>query len=154
MKKLIILGLILMSFGVKAQDEYVNAIGLRGGLFNGISFKHFIGNNTAVEGLLTSRWSGYQITGLMEHHRDINELDGFRWFFGYGGHIGFYDGKYVSWGDSSSYTVIGIDGIIGVEYLIPNVPISLSLDWKPYFNLVGYSGFAGDGGALSVRYTF
>ena len=155
MRRLLLIGVfLLISFTSKAQDEYVNAIGLRGGLFNGVTFKHFVTPSTAIEGMLTSRWSGYQITGLMEHHRDIRELDGFRWFYGYGAHIGFYEGHYVTWGNNNNYMVVGIDGIIGIEYLIPNIPISLSLDWKPYFNFMGYSGFAGDDGALGIRYTF
>ena len=54
----------------------------------------------------------------------------------------------------STYTVIGIDGIIGLEYSFTEIPINVSIDWKPVLNIIGYSGFWGDGGALSVRYMF
>jgi hypothetical protein len=53
-----------------------------------------------------------------------------------------------------NYTVIGIDGILGIEYNFEEVPINIGVDWKPAFNLTGYSGFWGDGGALSIRYIF
>ncbi|HAX94627.1 MAG TPA: hypothetical protein DCY25_11950, partial [Bacteroidales bacterium] len=74
-----------------------------------------------------------------------------------GGHIGFWNGDntYDRWGDAgTNYTVIGIDGILGIEYNFEEVPINIGLDWKPAFNLTGYSGFWGDGGALSIRYIF
>jgi len=34
------------------------------------------------------------------------------------------------------------------------VPFNISIDWKPAYNLWGYSGFWADGGALSIRYIF
>ena len=149
--------LIFLFFGFVFQagaQEYTNGIGFRGGLFNGITFKHFTTDNMALEGILSSRWRGFQITGLVEHHKDINDVENLRWFYGYGAHIGFYDGKYYPYGDELSYTNIGIDGIIGLEYVIPNAPVSLGIDWKPYFNLAGYTGFTGDAGAISIRFLF
>ncbi len=154
MKKIALIILFLgLSFQAGAQ-EYTNEIGFRGGLFNGITFKHFTNDNVALEGILTSRWRGFQLTGLVEYHNDINDVENLRWFYGYGAHAGFYDDKYTGWGEDTSYTNIGVDGIIGLEYVIPNAPISISIDWKPYFNLVGYTGFAGDSGALSIRFLF
>jgi hypothetical protein len=152
--KLMILMLILSFQFTKAQ-HYENGIGLRGGLYNGITFKKFIGSDTAIEGILQTRWHGWEVVGLMEHHRDITSINGLWWYYGYGAHLGFYDRKYTSWNvDSQNIMVIGIDGIIGIEMLIPNTPVSLGLDWKPYFNIIGYSSLIGDGGAFSVRYTF
>jgi hypothetical protein len=67
----------------------------------------------------------------------------------------FYNGDNTTWGTAAtSYTVIGVDGILGLEYNFSEVPINISIDWKPAFNLVGYSRFFGDGGALSLRYIF
>lgn len=71
--------------------------------------------------------------------------------YGFGGHLGFWDGGHARWADDDrSYTVLGIDGILGLEYSFVEVPICISLDWKPALNLIGHSGFLGDGGALSV----
>lgn len=137
-----------------AQD-YNTGIGFRGGLSNGLTVKQFIGRNTAIEGILTTRWSGFNITGLYEIHDQAFQVEGLNWYYGFGAHIGFWNGDNVSWAtDNANYTVIGIDGIIGLEYNFENIPFNISIDWKPEMNLIGYSGFWGDGGALSIRYVF
>ena len=42
--------------------------------------------------------------------------------------------------------------MIGLEYVFQEVPISISVDWKPEFNIIGHSGvWVGDGG-LAIRY--
>lgn len=157
MKKLI-LTLILALFiliSVDAQD-YNTGIGFRGGLTNGLTIKHFLGETGAIEGLFASRWRGLEITGLYEIHNQAFEVERLNWYYGFGGHIGFWNGDYTSgWGDSGvSYTVVGIDGILGIEYNFREVPINLGLDWKPSFNILGYTGFWADGGALSIRFIF
>lgn len=137
-----------------AQD-YNTGIGLRGGFANGLTIKHFTGTNTAIEGIFASRWRGFQITGLYELHYSFFDVDRLNWYFGGGAHIGLWNGDYASWGDpGTSYTVVGLDGILGLEYNFREIPINLSADWKPAYNLFGYSGFWADGGALSIRYIF
>jgi len=32
--------------------------------------------------------------------------------------------------------------------------VNIGLDWKPMLNLIGHTGFWGDGAAISVRYVF
>lgn len=158
MKKIaltIFLSAFLLSFS-HAQD-YNTGIGVRGGYANGLTIKHFISSNTALEGILASRWKGFQLTGLYEIHNRAFNTERLNWYYGFGAHVGFWDGDDTNdyWGDpGKSYTVIGIDGIIGLEYNFSEIPFNLSVDWKPAFNLSGHSGFWGDGGALSFRYIF
>lgn len=156
MKKLLFVLLIALFFGFKSSaQDYNTGIGLRGGLGSGLTIKHFLNGKSAVEGILDSRWRGFSITGLYEIHQQAFEVDRLNWYYGVGGHIGFWNGGNVSWADNhDDYTVIGIDGILGLEYNLDFIPINLSIDWKPAFNLSGYSGFWGDGGAISVRYIF
>jgi hypothetical protein len=141
-------------FNLSAQD-YSAGIGIRGGLAQGITLKFFTGRtNNAIEGILAVRWSGTFITGLYEIHDDPFRLDGMQWFYGFGAHIGFWDGGDVPWEDEAkSITAIGVDGIIGLEYTFEEIPINVSLDWKPAVNLVG-GGYWTDGFAISVRYVF
>jgi len=149
---------VFMALGVfalsQAQD-YNTGIGLRGGLSNGLTVKHFLSSKTAVEGILATRWQGFELTGLFEIHAPAFEVERLNWYYGFGGHIGFWNGNYTNWGTAgTTYTVIGIDGILGLEYNFTEVPINLSIDWKPAFNLIGYTGFWADGGAFSIRYIF
>ena len=158
MKKLVITSLFafcLVSIGL-AQD-YKTGIGLRGGFENGLTIKHFTREKSAYEFILASRWRGFEVTGLYEVHNQAFDVERFKWFVGFGGHVGSWNGDYTYryWGEQgTNYTVAGIDGILGLEYSFKEVPFNLSLDWKPAFNFIGYSGFWGDGGALSIRYIF
>jgi hypothetical protein len=151
----IFLSAFFLSFNY-AQD-YNTGIGIRGGYANGLTIKHFISSNSALEGIISSRWKGFQITGLYEIHNRAFNTDRLNWYYGFGGHVGFWDGDDTNeyWGDpGTSYTVIGIDGILGLEYNFSEIPFNLSLDWKPSYNISGHTGFWGDGGALSLRYIF
>jgi len=155
MKKILIIALFaLFITNVNAQNEnYNNAIGLRGGLGNGITFKHFLTDQMAAEAILLNRWQGFEVVGLLEHHNEFLGQDGLKWFYGYGAHLGFYKDTVGEYSSGTGMT-LGVDGIIGVEFVIPNAPISISVDWKPFFNLIGYSGIYPDGGAISIRYVF
>jgi hypothetical protein len=156
MKKtgLIMVLILVVCVITKAQD-YNTGIGLRVGWFNGITVKHFITENKAIEAIASTRWGGYDFTALFEIHKPAFDADGLYWYFGVGGHIGFWEGDRVRWSNTDKpYNVIGVDAILGMEYNFNEVPINLSLDWKPAFNLVGINGFWGDGGAFSIRYIF
>ena len=131
-----------------AQD-YRNGIGLRAGFNQGLTFKHFISGKSALELLLATRWSGFEITGLYEIHNSAFDIDRFNWYFGAGAHVGFYGSSY----GGGEGTFVGIDGILGLEYNFREAPINISLDWKPAFDF-GYNNFFADGGALSLRYIF
>ena len=153
MKKFVVFILLSLSiYSVSKAQDYENAIGFRFGLSNGLTFKHFISSNDAVEGILSTRWGGFNITGLFERHLSAFDTDGLYFYYGGGGHIGSFNNTWFN--DNVSHIVIGVDGILGLEYVLPDYPFNFSLDWKPGFNLIGYTGFWGDELALSVRYTF
>lgn len=155
MKKLLMVSMFSFCLSTVIAQDYNTGIGLRGGWFNGVTVKHFIGDNKALEGIVSTRWSGLNVTLLYEIHNNAFGVDRLNWYYGGGGHIGFWDGKNVKWSSKNQpYTVIGIDGILGLEYNFKEIPINLSLDWKPSLNLIGYYGFWGDGGAFSIRFIF
>jgi hypothetical protein len=146
----ILLVISLVSF-INAQ-EYKTGIGLRGGLSQGLTIKHFVDRRAAFEGILATRWSGFDITGLYEIHDRAFDVEHLNWYYGFGAHIGSYNASSVPWGSSGA--VIGIDGILGIEYSFTEAPINIGIDWKPAFNILGNTQFWGDGGALSIRYVF
>jgi len=153
-----VLTFFALGFGSQAfAQDYQTGVGLRLGVSNGLSVKHFVSDRAAVEGLLHTRWRGLMITGLYEVHQDIQDAPGLRWFYGGGAHIGTWDGKrgHPDWRHNhNGYTVFGIDGIIGLDYTFASAPINLSLDYKPAFNLTNDVGFWGDEVALSIRIAF
>lgn len=139
-----------------AKAQYRNAVGLRLWYYPGITYKHHISDPGALEFIFDLRWGGLIITGLYEHHFPLGP-ENLNVYVGGGVHLGFYD--YYSrwgyrWGPYDGGVFMGLDGIVGLEYTLPTVPLNFSLDYKPMFSFIGYRGFWGDGGALSVRYTF
>ena len=143
--------------GLAGAQDYKTGIGIRAGYPAGLTLKHFFSRNAAFEGLLSTRWRGFEITGLYEINKQAFDVKRLNWYYGFGAHVGFWNGKYTYsyWGTTGSqYTVVGIDGILGLEYNFSEIPVNLGVDWKPAFNIIGYTGFWADGVALSLRYIF
>ena len=158
MKKIVMTLLIVFGLvSISSAQDYNTGVGFRGGWENGLTVKHFVSSSSAFEGILSSRWQGFMVTGLYEIHATAFDANRLKWYFGFGGHVGFWNGDYKKdyWGEpGTNYTVVGVDGILGLEYSFTEIPFNISLDWKPAFNFVGYSGWWADGGALSIRYIF
>jgi hypothetical protein len=153
---------------VAVVQDYHNAIGARlGGLTSGLTFKHFGKPQGAFEGILSFGYRTFLITALYEQHNTIANAPGLRWFYGGGGHIGFFryggyyywmnkkNGKfiYVDGPGDRSRAVVGLDFIIGLDYKFKDAPFDLSLDLKPFVDFWdGPYGYFD--GALSARFTF
>ena len=164
--------LLLLGFKGHTQDvtqnlnfgpvvKYNNAIGLRAGTLSGLTVKHFNQAGNALEAIIGTHYDYKGVTGalLYEWHRKAFSSEKFLWFIGAGGHVGYY--KYRNYYSASNsryfksgnFVEVGADGIIGLEYAFPEVPLTISIDAKPYLNLVG-GNLGGVDGAISVRYTF
>lgn len=136
-----------------AQPDALKGLhaGLRLGPATGITVRKSIGTDGEwLEAIATVRAEALTLTGLYEFHRynDFN-FQGLSWYYGGGGHATLFPV-----GNEDGPIAVGLDGIVGLEYAIPDVPLSVSLDWKPAFNILGPVGLIGDEGALSVRYHF
>ena len=155
MKKLLFALLIFTTFETAAQN-YNSAIGLRGGVDSGITYKAKLNDFSAAEGIASFRYRGVVVTGLYTIQNDWDiKGEPFQWYYGGGGHVGLFNSRNNSNGFGNSFdggVIIGLDGIIGMEYTFPAAPINISLDYKPAFNLVGDVGFWWDGFSLGVRY--
>jgi hypothetical protein len=156
----------------EGMPGYKTSIGIRFGYEGGLTLKHFMKEKRAIEGIISAGWGGwgFRLTGLYEVHKNFPGVEGLDWYFGGGAHIGSYNNAYYGYygyynggyydnkghwhsgGYRSRYMTVGIDGIIGLEYQFEDAPFSISLDFKPYVDIIGYSGRFGDG-ALSLRYT-
>jgi hypothetical protein len=156
MKKIVFTLLIIFCIvSVNYAQDYSTGIGLRAGFESGITLKHFISQRSALEGIIATRWQGFEFTGLYEIHNQAFHTERLKWYFGFGAHIGVWNGNDVYWGTpGNKYAVLGIDGILGMEYDLKEIPVNIGIDWKPALNVLGYEGFWVDGGAISIRYIF
>jgi len=143
-------------------QEYDSSLGFRIGLSSGLTGKIFFHRHgafktmSAMEGIVSIRYKGFMCTALYENHVGVFKTKGFYLYYGGGAHIGLWDSDQVLWESELTgrnvYT--GIDGIIGLEYVIRDIPLSVGLDWKPSFNLYRETNVNIDDIALSVRYLF
>jgi len=152
-KYLILLGLVVMVSVTAHSQSYKSGLGLRGGLTPGITVKHFISGESALEGLLSTRYNGFLITGLYELHAPAFGVTGLYWYYGGGAHMGAWN-RYYRTDRADNYSVIGIDGILGMEFNITEIPFNISIDYKPGINILGKPIGLTDEVALSVRYVF
>jgi hypothetical protein len=156
MKKTFLIVFLFVATGFASfGQDYRTSLGLRVGLPYGVTIKHFLDKHNALEGILASRWQGFIITGLYENEHATGEYPGLNWFWGGGAHIGFWgEGENPNLNETYSGSVIGVDGIIGLEYTFDEIPLNLSLDILPSVNLIGNAGMGGINGAISIRYVF
>ena len=141
MKKLLFTVFLLSAtLAVFSQDDnnsssYNTAVGVK--VYPGaITVKHFD--------------NGFWLTGLYEIHTDIKSVEGLKWYIGPGAHLGSNNQYNTTAGNTM---VLGIDGIIGLDYKIKDIPLNVSFDWQPSFTLLSNSFFRGYGG-LAIRYAF
>ncbi|MCB9223424.1 MAG: hypothetical protein H6582_04525 [Crocinitomicaceae bacterium] len=163
MKQIILIALFFIScsFNSNAQVN-PHAIGLRlGGSHYGyyggeISYQHGFGDKNRLEIDLGARnhkyWSYLGLAAIF--HWDWNLTAGLNWYIGPGAQIGFWNNR----GNNGYYrgAGLGIGGQIGLEYDFNHhdVPLLLSLDVRPMWDLLYTNYTYWYGGALGIRYTF
>ena len=81
---------------------------------------------------------------MFEIHQLIGSVESLNWFYGGGGYVGWQYGN----------TYLGPTGIIGMDYKFPNIPLNLSIDWKPELDIIPAINFVPDAIGLSARFTF
>lgn len=157
MKKTLLYSLIIVLFSLSYQNssaQYKNAIGGRFGIANGVTFKTFVRKDRALDFILNFQskadYSYFRFTGLYEFHNPINNAEGLRWYYGFGGSLG--SSRYKPTNDSE--LLLGVDGVLGLDYKFKDAPINLALDWKPTFYFTPETDFYAEGLGLSVRFTF
>lgn len=142
---------ILFTFltAIGFAQEYKNSTGLRIGQTDGVTYKRFLNDNGAVEFML----------GFGGHDKGLRIYSNYQWhfqipaqftknlflYYGVGGHVGYIrsnlgkeyyenDSTIVTENEEKSYYAVGVDGIIGLEYRIFTVPLTVSIEVKPYFD--------------------
>jgi hypothetical protein len=138
MKNLLIIFLCVSAiFSINTANAQM-ALGLRFSP-DGVGFtgKFFINNPLAFELQMNTSFPGsnsYTAVGLFEYHIPFSNPS-FHFLLGGGAHIGGYE---------NGGGIFGIDGIMGVEYVLKNTPLGLSVDFKPAVNFVGGNDWFGN----------
>ncbi|HEX5026456.1 MAG TPA: hypothetical protein VFV68_14355, partial [Agriterribacter sp.] len=163
-------------FSVTAQEEgyYKSGIGLRvgGGYYDAISasFKTFVTKPGAIELNLGFRpyanvYSSYNqfhlsFSASYQHHFPIGSVEGLKSFVGRG---------LIAYNTFSNYEDykgfgLGVFPTGGVDYKFGNIPLNVSVDFRPTIAIVkpdyydydyfSYAGFSAGNVGASVRYTF
>lgn len=141
------------------RTPYRTGIGLCAGLTYGLSVKHFIMEENAIEVIVGSRWGGISLTGLYKFCIDNSTkkmsllID-----FGGGPRFGFYNGKnYSDYNglnrDDSGYPIVGFVGDFGIEYFFKKLPFTIAFEYRPFFDLAGKGDTEVDG-VVSLHYVF
>jgi len=157
-KQFVIVALLLFFVSATAVgQDYETAVGVRGGFPTGLNGKHFFKKNTAVEAILTGYGGGFEFTGLYEIHANAFDVPYLNWYYGPGAHVNFFSDNvirpgYFYNGRAAGFSV-GLDGILGIEYTLTEIPFVLGFDVKPALDFLPepyiYVGFG-----MSVRYYF
>lgn len=164
MRKIILLiFLLLPAFFANAQG-FKHAIGIRGGLSSGFEYRIYTDDSNSYKFLLSTRNHGAQFHALREFHRyDLFDFSPqLVFFYGVGIHAGFETWDEVHyqnntrWYDSRAAILAGLDGLTGVEYVFYEVPVSLGLEVKPFFDVFGKNMFRVQpfDFAFTVKYLF
>ena len=161
MKKLLItiIAITLGTVSMNAQRISKHAIGLRLGDSDGfgteVNYQLGIGENNRMEFGLGWR-SSDDVTAIkgVALYQWVWTLDGnFNWYVGAGGGVGqvSFDDDFP--GDPDDETFLFAAGDIGIEYNF-EIPLLLSLDFRPEFGFGDYRDDVDFDIALGVRYQF
>jgi hypothetical protein len=160
MKKIIVSLFFVLAVGItmtaSAQD-YKTALGVRLSntapmVNNSISLKHFLNEKTAVEALF-SFGDPLALGALLEVHKPLSE-SGIQWYYGGGGYLAFVKTFNTTKNRDETNTNFGAQGVIGLDYKFVNIPLNLSLDWKPELNIIGDINFEPSAIGFTARFTF
>jgi hypothetical protein len=153
---LLILSGLFFANTLSAQ-EYKTALGVRLSssppmVSNAISLKHFLNESSAIEALF-SFGDPLALGALYEIHKPFSS-QGIQWFYGGGGYIGFVKTYNATKARDETEVNFGAQGVIGLDYKFVNIPLNLSLDWKPELNLIGDINFEPAAVGFTARFTF
>lgn len=160
MKKIIVASLVLAAFfftnNVSAQS-YKNGLGVRLSsappmVNNSVSLKHFFNETAAVE-VLFSFGDPLALGALYEIHKPFGS-EGLQWFYGGGGYVAFKKEYNPNTKKNETDVNLGAMGIIGLDYKFANLPLNLSLDWKPELNLISDINVEPAAIGVTARFTF
>lgn len=122
------------------------SLGARLGGSSGVSLKHHAGSNkSAIEIIAANSFDkeveGFSLAALFEKLAPLNGNGQLSALIGGGVNFNFKD-----------KTKFGVSGMLGFDWRMKNIPITMQLDWMPTYFFVNDSYFSGVNGAFTIRY--
>lgn len=152
---LIIALLLFINTDIYSQRDYATGIGIRSWPYWGVSFKHFVTDQTALEIVGSSQWEGVMFDGMYTFHHNVFNTSNFNLLYGGGGHVGIWGSDVVNhpWLEVDENLTIGINLQAGLEYTFDEIPFSITFDWKPLLVLLQSSSVQVENVSFTIRYT-
>ncbi len=144
MRNLYIIILLLCVSPAAFSQFYAKEVGLRGGYSGGITFRVNLEEDLSYEAQLCYRDQGAIFTILRQQHQEIgmDRLGNWEFLYGFGAHAGFYytDSykilfREIYFGRKIFTPVIGMDGYLGVDYKLVDLPMSFGVSFQPHMEL-------------------
>ena len=146
MKNIYVIIILITTLSINlAGQPYEHSIGVRAGYSSGISYKGFFRHQmAAIEADVLYNRHGFNLHALYEYHMEAFRNKHFLIYLGGGAFGGSWEAEFSA----------GLAGVAGVEYVLRDLPLSFSLDWKPMINV--YRIFEVDllDFGISIRYNF
>ena len=120
-----------------------------------VDFKFYTKGGHSLEFIGYNLETAYRVTALFNPYFPISRDGSLRMVVGPGVHVGVWKKEFKT----NSYTtnpIVGVDGILGMEYRIPKVPLSFQIHFQPSADLAGNNEYYYDkkwAGAV-VRFVF
>ena len=145
-------------------------VGLRLGSPTAFTVKHYIGTRNALDINLGSgpyafydnkygRYRGLGVSLMINYlwRKPIQNARGLEFYYGLGGLISarsYYYDDAPRRNDYRTNVGLGATGAIGLEYFIPDTPISLFVELNPYVEIVPAPLYITLGGSIGGRFIF
>ncbi|TFH21137.1 MAG: hypothetical protein E4H10_15735 [Bacteroidia bacterium] len=139
----IILFLLGLSSAVFSQF-YAKEVGMRGGYTSGITFRVNLEEDLSYEAQLAYRDNGGIFTMIRQQHLEMgmDRLGNWEFIYGFGAHAGFYLTdtyriffREVYFGREIFTPVFGMDGYVGIDYELVDVPMSFGVSFQPFMEI-------------------
>lgn len=164
MKHLLFLSIFLISGHLSFSQDFNQAIGIRGGLSSGFEYRIYTDDAHSYKFLLSTRDNGIQVHAFKEFHQwdMFSFTEQLVFFYGAGIHAGYKNWDEIhyqnnaSWYNSRTALIAGLDGLVGLEYVFYEAPVSIGFEVKPYFDILGREFFDIElfDFAFTVKYLF
>ena len=144
MKKFLVMAALMVATLSANAQEYNWAVGLRGGAFSGLTVKKNNDANALEFGASWGLGNYIVVDGVYEWQQPVI-TEGFNLYYGAGAFLGAFENDFA----------VGAEGVVGLEYKIPDFPLAFSFDYRPSLNALHIGNLNGlYNFGLGIKYCF